>query len=78
MVVGVLVVAMVCVAVDVAPIEGVAVTPGAVGVLPAGVTMTGAPSSRKIISGFPHQCSIASVASEGVGVGGAGACEPPL
>ena len=80
MVVGVLTVATAPVAVGVAPIEGVAVAAVAVGVLTAEVTMTGAPSSRKIINGFPHQCSIASVAFEGVGVGvSVGvAPEPPL
>ena len=68
MVVGVLAVVAVPDVVGVAPIEGVTAAAVAVGVLATAVTIAGAPSSRKIINGFPHQCSIASDASDGVGV----------
>src|SRR5690349_9738736 len=77
MVVGEPVVVAVPATVGVVAIEGVGCRVGVpiavtatMGVLAAGVTVPAAPSSRKIINGFPHQCNFARVASEGVGVAG--------
>jgi hypothetical protein len=54
------------VAVGVLPTEVVAVVPGVE--LAVAVGFTAAPSSRKSMDGFPHQCSCAIANADGVGV----------
>jgi len=63
-------------AVGVLPAVAVAV-PVAIAVAVPAVTLVGAPSSRKMIKGLPHQCSFASPKCDGVEVAPGFAGVPP-